>query len=216
MTSIITIFEQKYSIIEQFIKNILYFCKKIIKMQKERIIMGVDPGTKIMGYGIIEVKNGQMKAICYDIINLSKFKNHALKLKKISERMSELIEQYAPDEMALESPFYSKNVQVAIKLGRAQGVAMAAALVKEIPISEYAPRKIKQSVTGQGEASKEQVASMLKNLLKLADDKIIIDATDALGVAVCHYFQTSSGIVNTEEKVKGWGAFLKNNPDRIK
>ncbi|TAF99629.1 MAG: crossover junction endodeoxyribonuclease RuvC [Cytophagia bacterium] len=185
-------------------------------MQKERIIMGVDPGTKIMGYGIIEVKNGQMKAICYDIINLSKFKNHALKLKKISERMSELIEQYAPDEMALESPFYSKNVQVALKLGRAQGVAMAAALVKEIPISEYAPRKIKQSVTGQGEASKEQVASMLKNLLKLADDKIIIDATDALGVAVCHYFQTSSGIMNTEEKVKGWGAFLKNNPDRIK
>ncbi|TAE45757.1 MAG: crossover junction endodeoxyribonuclease RuvC, partial [Cytophagales bacterium] len=128
----------------------------------------------------------------------------------------ELIEQYAPDEMALESPFYSKNVQVALKLGRAQGVAMAAALVKEIPISEYAPRKIKQSVTGQGEASKEQVASMLKNLLKLADDKIIIDATDALGVAVCHYFQTSSGIMNTEEKVKGWGAFLKNNPDRIK
>ncbi|TAG93884.1 MAG: crossover junction endodeoxyribonuclease RuvC [Bacteroidetes bacterium] len=184
-------------------------------MQKERIIMGIDPGTKIMGYGIIEVKNGKMKCILYGIIDLSKFKNHALKLKKISERVTELIEQYAPDEMALEAPFYSKNVQVALKLGRAQGVAMAAALVNEIPIAEYAPRKIKQSVTGQGEASKEQVASMLKNLLELKDDKIIIDATDALGVAVCHYFQTSLGI-STEPKVSGWGAFIKSNPDRIK
>jgi crossover junction endodeoxyribonuclease RuvC len=143
-------------------------------------------------------------------------KNHALKLKKISERMSQLLDEYAPDEVALEAPFYSKNVQVAIKLGRAQGVAMAAALVKEIPITEYAPRKVKQSVTGKGDASKEQVAAMLKGLLNLKEEKIIVDATDALSVAVCHYFQTSNAMMTNTPKVSGWEAFIKNNPDRIK
>lgn len=179
---------------------------------KERIIIGIDPGTQIMGYGLIKVTGKELSILNYGVIYLKKYSNQALKLKKISERTTELIHEYNPDEMALEAPFYSKNIQVALKLGRAQGVAMAAALINEIPIMEYAPRKIKQSVTGNGNASKEQVAAMLKKILHFEDDTALLDATDALGVAVCHYFQSKS----PQSKSSGWAAFVKANPDRVK
>jgi crossover junction endodeoxyribonuclease RuvC len=177
----------------------------------ERIILGIDPGTQYMGYGVIKIQEKKLILIRYGIINLTKYANHALKLKRIAERVGELIETYEPDEVALEAPFYGKNVQSALKLGRAQGVAMAAALLKEIPITEYAPRKVKQSVTGNGNASKEQVAAMLRNLLNFKDKEIRLDATDALAVAVCHYFQGNTA----QSKVSGWGAFIKSNPGRI-
>ncbi len=179
----------------------------------EKIILGVDPGTRLMGYGLIGVKGKQLFVVRYGVINLSKYSNQALKLKKIAERMSELIQEYHPDEMALESPFYGKNIQVALKLGRAQGVAMATALVREIPITEYAPRKVKQSVTGNGNASKEQVAAMLQTLLNFKDEAITLDATDALGVAVCHHFQGGNSQL---KKHSDWSAFIKENPNRIK
>lgn len=181
------------------------------QVKKERIILGVDPGTQVMGYGLIKVLGKKPEVMHYGVIHLSKLANHALKLKKIFERMSHIIETYMPDEMALEAPFYSKNVQVAIKLGRAQGVAMASALIRQIPITEYAPRKIKQSVTGNGNASKEQVAQMLKNLLNFDGEDIILDATDALSVALCHFYQ--GNIV--QNKAKSWTDFIKDNPDRL-
>lgn len=181
----------------------------------ERIILGIDPGTNLLGYGLIKIQGKAISVICYGVIELQKYANQALKLKRISERMYDLIEEYKPDEMALESPFLGKNIQVALKLGRAQGVAMAAALVKQIPIAEYAPRKIKQSVTGNGNASKEQVAAMLQKILQLKEDNIIVDATDALGVAVCHHFQTQNGSF-TMGKMSNWSAFVKENPNRVK
>jgi crossover junction endodeoxyribonuclease RuvC len=180
---------------------------------QERIILGVDPGTRYMGYGIIVVKAKEVKILQYGVINLSKYTNQEIKLKKIFERVTQLIDDYLPDEMALEAPFYGKNVQSMLKLGRAQGVAMAAALAREIPIVEYAPKKVKQSVTGNGNASKEQVAAMLKMLLKFEEDPKLFDATDALGVAMCHYFQVGSP---QEKKTKSWSSFLTDNPDRIK
>jgi crossover junction endodeoxyribonuclease RuvC len=180
---------------------------------QERIILGVDPGTRYMGYGIIVVKAKEVKLLQYGVINLSKYTNQEIKLKKIFERVTQLIDDYLPDEMALEAPFYGKNVQSMLKLGRAQGVAMAAALAREIPIVEYAPKKVKQSVTGNGNASKEQVAAMLKMLLKFDEDPKLYDATDALGVAMCHYFQVGSP---QEKKVKSWNSFLADNPERIK
>lgn len=179
---------------------------------KDRLILGVDPGTRLMGYGLIRCQGKKVQVECYGIINLEKYQNQALKLKKIAERMAEIIEQYQPDEMALEAPFYGKNIQVALKLGRAQGVAMAAALVREIPITEYAPRKIKQAVTGNGNASKEQVAAMLAQILDFQREDIALDATDALGVALCHYYQNGQ----SSQKVAGWGAFVKQNPKRIR
>lgn len=182
------------------------------KELQERIILGVDPGTRLMGYGIICVVNQKLTALDYGVLHLGKKDGQFLKLKQIFEQMTGIIEKYHPDEMALESPFYSKNIQVALKLGRAQGVAMASALVRQIPITEYAPRKVKQSVTGNGNASKEQVASMLKTLLKIEEKDIIADATDALGVAVCHFFQGK----NTEKKISGWNTFIRDNPNRIK
>jgi crossover junction endodeoxyribonuclease RuvC len=187
---------------------------------QERIILGVDPGTRYMGYGLIVVKGKEVKLMQYGVINLSKYANHEIKLKKIFERVTQLIDDYLPDEMALEAPFFGKNIQSMLKLGRAQGVAMAAALAREIPIVEYAPRKVKQSVTGNGNASKEQVAAMLKVLLKFDEDPKLYDATDALGVAMCHYFQvggtSSSGSGSPDKKVSSWSAFISENPNRIK
>lgn len=187
----------------------------------ERIILGIDPGTRIMGYGVIRVKDSKLSVIRYGIINLTKYANQALKLKRIAERVNELIESYMPDEMALEAPFYGKNVQTTLKLGRAQGVAMATALVKGIPIAEYAPRRIKLAVTGSGSASKEQVAAMLKQILNFKPEKEIkLDATDALGVAVCHYFQNgytnNNAVTKTAKKSNNWADFIKENPDKVK
>ncbi len=183
------------------------------KKEGEKIIIGIDPGTQLMGYGLILVKGKKVSVIQYGVIHLAKYSDHALKLKKIFERVSQLVEEYLPDEMALEAPFMGKNVQAALKLGRAQGVAMSAALVRQIPIAEYAPRKIKQSVTGNGSASKEQVAKMLEKQLNFTfNENDTLDASDALGVALCHYFQGKLGGMN---KAKSWGSFLKDNPDRV-
>ncbi|MFN6945576.1 MAG: crossover junction endodeoxyribonuclease RuvC [Cytophagaceae bacterium] len=179
---------------------------------KDKIILGIDPGTSITGYGLIQIKGSGMSLIQYGVIHLNKYSDHAIKLSKIFERVVQLIDEYLPDEMAIEAPFYANNVQSMLKLGRAQGVAIAAAISRQIPITEYAPRKIKQAVTGNGNASKEQVAAMLTNILKFKATHEFLDATDALGVAVCHHFQNG----NQASKSKSWASFLKDNPGRVK
>lgn len=183
-----------------------------IDKNTEKIILGLDPGTSVMGYGLISIKGQQMNLMQFGVIHLNKYTGHELKLKKIFERVLSLIEDYHPDEVALEAPFFGKNVQSMLKLGRAQGVAMAAALSREIPITEYAPKKVKQSVTGNGNASKEQVAQMLMTLLHFKETPKLLDATDALGVAVTHHFQGG----NTKSSSKSWKAFLSDNPNRLK
>lgn len=186
--------------------------QKIKKTENESIILGMDPGTSVMGYGVIAVNgNAPIKLLQYGVIHLSKYTTHQLKLKKIFERVVSLVDDFHPDEVAIEAPFYGKNVQSMLKLGRAQGVAMSAALSREVPITEYAPKKVKQSVTGNGNASKEQVASMLQTLLKFKEAPKLLDATDALAVAVCHHFNRNS--LSTSHK--SWLAFLSENPGRI-
>lgn len=179
---------------------------------KEKIILGLDPGTSVMGYGLIKVKKQEVTLLQFGVIHLKKYDNHEIKLKKIFDRVLSLINDYHPDEVALEAPFFGKNIQSMLKLGRAQGVAIAAALSREIPITEYAPKKVKQSVTGNGNASKEQVAAMLQTLLKIKELPKLLDATDALGVALCHHYQGGK----TQKTTKSWGAFLSENPDRVK
>lgn len=181
-------------------------------LKKEKVILGVDPGTSIMGYGIIMIQGKKIQLIQYGVIHLNKYTNHEVKLKKIFDRVLSLIDDYHPDEVALEAPFYGKNIQSMLKLGRAQGVAMAAALSREIPIVEYAPKKVKQSVTGNGNASKEQVAQMLMALLNFSAAPKLLDATDALAVALCHHYQGG----NTKSKTKSWKGFISENPGRIK
>ncbi len=182
-------------------------------MKTERIILGIDPGTNIMGYGLIQQKTSVIKLINLGVIQLNKYENHALKLKKIFERTLALIDEYNPDELAIEAPFYGKNVQSMLKLGRAQGVAMASALYRSIPIFEYSPKKIKQSITGNGNASKEQVAAMLISMLKITDVPPQLDATDGLAAAVCHYMQKQP--VAAGKSYSGWNQFLKENPGRV-
>lgn len=184
-----------------------------MKSKTDRIILGIDPGTTIMGYGLIHVKGNKMEMITMGVLHLSKLNSHADKLKRIFERTLALIDEYKADEMALEAPFFGKNVQSMLKLGRAQGVAMAAGLYRDIPIFEYAPKKIKMSITGQGTASKEQVAAMLKSLLKINEMPKHMDASDGLAAAVCHYFQ--NGKISSGKSHSGWGSFLKDNPERL-
>ncbi len=181
-------------------------------LANERIILGIDPGTNIMGYGLILQKGNKINLITMGIIKLGKYDSHALKLKMIFERTLALIEEYHPDEMALEAPFFGKNVQSMLKLGRAQGVAMAAGLYKDLPIFEYSPKKIKQSITGNGNASKEQVAGMLKNLVQFTTEPKYLDATDGLAAAVCHYFQGNK--ITEGKSYSNWKSFLKENPKR--
>ena len=181
---------------------------------EDKIILGMDPGTSIMGYGIVHVKNKKLHLVTMGVIHLSKLPEHSDKLKRIFERTLQLIDTYNPDEFAVEAPFYGKNVQSMLKLGRAQGVSMAAALYRDIPIMEYAPRKIKQSITGNGNASKEQVAAMLKSLLKIEEMPKHLDASDGLAAAVCHYFQGGAG--TGEKKYSGWESFVKNNPKKAR
>jgi crossover junction endodeoxyribonuclease RuvC len=183
--------------------------KKIIK---EKVILGLDPGTNVMGYGILQVKGSKLTLIQYGVINMGKFGAHELKLKKIFDRVLAIVDEYHPDEVALEAPFFGKNIQSMLKLGRAQGVAMAAALYREVPITEYAPKKIKQSVTGNGNASKEQVARMLMQIFSIKELPKLLDATDALAVAVCHHFQKGT----TKSKAASWEGFLNENPKRLK
>lgn len=184
------------------------------KESEEKIILGIDPGTNVMGYAIILIKGKNYSLIQCGVIQLKKYETHELKLKKIFERISGIIEEFLPDSMALEAPFFGVNVQSMLKLGRAQGVAMAAALSKEIPITEYSPKKVKQSVTGNGNASKEQVAAMLQTLFKLDELPKQFDATDALAVALCHHFH--EGRLQTSGRNKGWKAFIEENPSRVK
>ena len=183
-----------------------------LKKQTDRIILGIDPGTNVMGYGIVHIQGSEMKLLMMGVLRLEKISGSALKLQKIFNRVVSLIEEYKPDELAIEAPFMGKNVQSMLKLGRAQGVAMAGALSKNIPIEEYSPKKIKQSITGNGNASKEQVAAMLKSLLKYKEDPSFLDATDGLAVAVCHYFQKKSP--SQGKSYTGWKAFLTDNPSR--
>lgn len=183
-----------------------------MQKNKEKIILGIDPGTTVMGYGVIHILGPKIKILQFGVIHLSKYKTHELKLQKIYERVSSIIEEFGPDDVALEAPFYGKNVQSMLKLGRAQGVAMAAALNRQIPITEYAPKKVKQSVTGNGNASKEQVAAMLKSILKFQDAPKLLDATDALAVALTHHYQGGKVLSSS----KSWKAFLSDNPNRIK
>ena len=180
----------------------------------ERIILGIDPGTNIMGYGVIEAKGRDPVLIEMGIIDISKEKNAYVSLQAIFAKTIELIDRFHPDELAIEAPFYGKNVQSMLKLGRAQGVAIAAALSRNMPVFEYAPRKIKMSVTGQGNASKEQVASMLQQIIKLKEIPKNLDATDGLAVAICHFFQFGS--IPTSRSPKDWKDYIKKNPDKIK
>jgi len=180
----------------------------------ERIILGIDPGTTIMGYGIISVKGSVLELMTMGVLKLNKFDNQALKLKKIFEKTLFLIDEYHPDDLSIEAQFFGKNVQSMLKLGRAQGVAIAAALYRDVPVNEYSPRKIKQSITGNGNSSKEQVAAMLYRLLKIEKAPTYLDATDGLAAAVCHSFQ--KGYESNDKKYGSWDSFLSNNPERMK
>lgn len=188
---------------------------RLIDKDFDKIILGIDPGTNLMGYGLLGIVGKKQHMISLGIIELRKYDNHALKLQKIFERCVALIDNFHPDEVALEAPFFGKNVQSMLKLGRAQGVAMAAALSRGLPIFEYAPKRVKKAITGKGTASKEQVAGMVKNLLELETIPKEFDATDAMAVAVCHYFQSTSPQLG-KKNYSGWDAFVKENPDRLK
>ncbi|MGB0880269.1 MAG: crossover junction endodeoxyribonuclease RuvC [Polaribacter sp.] len=183
-------------------------------MKTEKIILGIDPGTTVMGFGLIKVIGKKMKFIQMNELMLKKYDDHYLKLKFIFERTVELIDTYHPDEIAIEAPFFGKNVQSMLKLGRAQGVAMAAGLSRQIPITEYLPKKVKMSITGNGNASKEQVSLMLKSLLDLKTLPKNLDATDGLAVAVCHYY--NSGKTVGGKNYTGWTSFVKQNEKRVK
>jgi crossover junction endodeoxyribonuclease RuvC len=184
------------------------------KNLKERIILGIDPGTKIMGYGIVKAEGNKPSLVKMGVFNFSRIADHYLRLEKIFNETLELIDTYHPDELAIEAPFFGKNVQSMLKLGRAQGVAISAALSRQIPIFEYAPRKIKQSITGQGAASKEQVAAFLKNIFHFDEIPKNLDATDGLAAALCHFYQR----VNTSKSkgYSGWADFIRKNPEKAK
>ena len=186
---------------------------KLNPLSEEKIILGIDPGTTIMGFGVIKNKGSKLEMIMMDVLLLNKIKDPYLKLQKIFDKTSAIIDHYHPDEVALEAPFYGKNVQSMLKLGRAQGVAMAAALKREVPVTEYAPLKIKKSITGKGTASKEQVAGMLMQMLNLKEMPKYLDATDGLAAAVCHGLQ--KGITDTKKGYSSWANFIKNNENRI-
>ncbi|MBR4923312.1 MAG: crossover junction endodeoxyribonuclease RuvC [Bacteroidaceae bacterium] len=185
------------------------------KLIKDKVILGIDPGTNLMGYGVLQITDSKPSVVTLGVIDLRKYANHYLKLGHIHERVRGIIESYLPDEVAIEAPFFGKNVQSMLKLGRAQGVAMAAALERDIPITEYAPLKIKMAITGNGQASKEQVADMLKRILKLSDDMTgpFLDATDALAAAYCHYLQLDRPQVT--KSYTSWKDFINKNPDKI-
>ncbi|MDC7994071.1 crossover junction endodeoxyribonuclease RuvC [Altibacter sp. HG106] len=182
-------------------------------MTSERIILGIDPGTTIMGFGLIKVVKKEMLFLQLNELKLSKFDDHYVRLKQIFERTLELIDTHHPDEIAIEAPFFGKNVQSMLKLGRAQGVAMAAGLSRQVPVTEYSPKKIKMAITGNGNASKEQVAKMLQQTLGLKTLPKNLDSTDGLAAAVCHFY--NSGSIATGKKYSGWDAFVKQNEDRV-
>lgn len=175
--------------------------------------IGIDPGTNITGYGIIELSGKKLQMLDFGVITLSPKDDHPEKLKEIFQAVQQLLTRFQPHEMAIEAPFYSKNIQSMLKLGRAQGVVMAAAMVHGIPVTEYAPRKVKQSITGKGNATKEQVAAMLNHILGFRLEESLPDATDALAVAICHYYQHSA-LTDGTKRYKDWSAFLRDHPQR--
>lgn len=181
----------------------------------DRVILGIDPGTNVMGYGVLGIDGKNPEVVVMGVIELSKFESHYKRLHRIYDRVSGLVAQYLPDEMAIEAPFFGKNVQAMLKLGRAQGVAMAAALNRDIPIAEYPPLSVKQAVTGRGQASKEQVAAMLKRLLNIPDENMpkLLDATDALAVALTHFYET--GKPRLPKGPKSWAEFIARNPGKV-
>lgn len=183
-------------------------------MNYDRIIIGIDPGTTVAGYGVLGIKKKEPHLLSLGVINLKKLDNHYLKLKHIFDRTLGLIDEYKPDELAIEAPFYGKNVQSMLKLGRAQGASIAAALHRDIPIFEYAPRKIKLSITGVGAASKEQVAAMLMRILNFKGDSIMLDATDGVAAALCHFYQ--DGKPANEKSYNSWKDYMSKNPGRVK
>lgn len=182
----------------------------------DRIIIGIDPGTNVMGYGILGVRNGKPGVIAMGVIQLNRFDSHYLRLGHIFRRVQGILEQYLPDEMALEAPFYGKNVQSMLKLGRAQGVAMAAAISRDISVTEYEPRKIKMSITGNGAAAKEQVQEMLRRILDIPRENLLpqLDATDALAAALCHFYESAKPEI--ARGPKSWKEFIARNPGRVK
>lgn len=185
-------------------------------MAKQQIIIGIDPGTHVTGYGIITSNGHRADLVIVGSIFMEKYDDHYDRLACIYDRTLELIKEYRPHCLAIEAPFYSKNVQSMLKLGRAQGVAMAAALTHKLPVFEYAPKAVKQAITGNGNASKEQVADMLTHILNTKELPKQLDATDGLAVAVCHHFKLKHGITSSGGGSKNsWASFVKNNPNKI-
>lgn len=184
-------------------------------MPAEQIILGIDPGTTIMGYGLIKVEGNKVTLIAMGVLDLKKYANHYLKLQKIFSRTLSLIDEFHPDHLAIEAPFFGKNVQSMLKLGRAQGVAMSAALYRDVPLTEYAPLKIKMAITGRGSASKEQVADMLRRFLNIPQEQMLpqLDATDGLAAAYCHYLQL--GRPTTEKSYSGWKDYIAKNESKV-
>ena len=184
-------------------------------MTKPKTILGIDPGTNILGYGVICIDSKGPHYVDMGVFDLRKIKDPFEKLANIFAGVSELLEIHNPDELAVESPFYGKNAQVVLQLGRAQGAALTAAVMKGIPVAEYAPRKAKIAICGNGAASKEQVAMMIQKTLKVDLDPKYLDATDALAIALCHHYQMSNPLAGVGGKTD-WKKFLEENPDRIK
>lgn len=180
----------------------------------ERIIIGIDPGTNVMGYGILGVNGKRPTTVAMGVVKLDKFESHYMRLKRIYTRVNDLCKQYLPDEMAIEAPFFGKNVQSMLKLGRAQGVAMAAALDRDVPITEYEPRKIKMAITGNGASSKEQVREMLVRILNIPCENLLpeLDSTDALAAALCHFYESGKPKI---AKASSWKDFIAKNPDKV-
>lgn len=187
---------------------------KLWLANKSKIILGIDPGTLVMGYGLILVEGSKASLLEMNVLKLSRHKDHYERLQLIHARVQELIREHKPVSCAIEAPFFGKNVQSMLKLGRAQGVAIATAMQAGVPVTEYAPKKVKQSITGNGNADKEQIWQMLQRILHFNERPEFLDASDALAVAVCHFFQESSVIPDTR-KAKGWEQFLQKNPERI-
>ena len=184
-------------------------------MTKDKTIIGIDPGTNILGYGIIRVDSNGPHYVDMGVFDLRKIKDPFEKLANIFAGVTELLDEHNPDELAVESPFYGKNAQVVLKLGRAQGAALTAAVMRGIPVAEYAPRKAKIAICGNGAASKEQVAMMISKTLKVDLDPKYLDATDALAIALCHHYQMSNPLASIGGK-SDWKKFLEDNPERIK
>lgn len=197
-----------------FTQTLLVGRKESKILVKEKIILGVDPGTNVMGYGIIKITGSKIELLDAGVLSMKKEKDLGVRLKMIFDHMISLIDQFLPDELAIEAQFFGENVQSMLKLGKAQGVAIAAALSRSIPFEEYAPKKIKMSITGKGTSSKEQVAGMLVHILKIKNLPEPLDATDALATAVCHHYQSNSPTGG--KKYSGWDSFLKNNPNKLK